>query len=463
MAKKLLLPILIIFVLFLSFISAINIKIEKENPNEVMIKEIHEPIEFKLKVTNLGATTDFYFYNLLGIGMEPSGEITIRQSETKEITLNITARDDMNYEGFYAIKYFIRGGDNSQIEDKLNLEIVSLRNEFEIGAQDFNPESSSLKLFIKNKKDYNFKEMNVKFKSAFFDVEQKFSLLPFEKKEIEIQLNKEDYKKLMAGFYTMSAEVVYLSQPTKIEGVINFVEKNIVVETKKDYGLVVSTKNIKKINEGNVVVKSETTIKKNIISRLFTSFSPEPDSVERKGAVVYYTWKEEIKPGESFEIIVKTNWLFPFIIILLIIAIVVLVKKSSSTDVVLRKRVSFVKSKGGEFALKVSVIVSAKKYVENVKIVDRLPPLVKIYGRFGSEVPVKIDEKNRRVEWNFPKLEEGEVRAISYIVYSRVGVLGKFALPSATAIYEKDGKVHESISNRAFFIAEQRTRDLEEE
>jgi len=48
---------------------------------------------------------------------------------------------------------------------------------------------------------------------------------------------------------------------------------------------------------------------------------------------------------------------------------------------------------------------------------------------------------------------------IHYLVYSKVGVLGKFALPSATAIYEKEGKVKETTSNRAFFVSETRGKE----
>ena len=129
-------------------------------------------------------------------------------------------------------------------------------------------------------------------------------------------------------------------------------------------------------------------------------------------------------------------------------------KKYTGTNIVLKKRVSFVRAKGGEFALKVSVFVNAKKYIERVNIIDRLPPLVKIYDRFGGERPTRIDEKTRRVEWNFEKLEEGEIRLLSYIIYSKVGIMGKFALPTATAIFEREGTIHEKESNRAFFINE---------
>ena len=51
---------------------------------------------------------------------------------------------------------------------------------------------------------------------------------------------------------------------------------------------------------------------------------------------------------------------------------------------------------------------------------------------------------------------------MSYIIFSKVGVLGKFALPTANAIYEKDGEINETDSNRAFFIAEPRVKDPDE-
>ena len=50
----------------------------------------------------------------------------------------------------------------------------------------------------------------------------------------------------------------------------------------------------------------------------------------------------------SREIVVKTNWLFPLVIIILIVLVVVLLKKTSKVNITLRKRVTFVKAKGGK-------------------------------------------------------------------------------------------------------------------
>ncbi len=458
--KKLL--ILMIFVLlFIPSILAINISVEKQSSNEVLIKGIDMPVVFNLKLTNLGAPENFKFYNLVGFIMSPE-TVSLNHGETKEINLRLSPIGELKNQGPYTFEYTIQGQDDSEIQKKLTIKIINLKDAFEISAGEFDSSTSSLNVYIHNKVNFDFSKINAKITSPFFNFEETFSLKPNEKKHFEIQLNKEDFKKLMAGFYTLNAKINVENEEADVEGTLKFIEKNLVTTTEEDYGFIVSTKTIEKMNEGNVIVKSETTLKKNIISRLFTSFSIQPDIVERQGLTIYYTWNREINPGESLKIIVKTNWLFPLLVILFVVTIVALTKQYSKTNLVLRKKVSFVRAKGGEFALKISIIINAKKYIEKINIIDKLPPLVKIHERFGGEQPRRINEKSKRIEWEFEKLEEGEKRIISYIIYSKIGVLGKFSLPTATAVYEKEGKIHETQSNRAFFIAEQSKKEIED-
>jgi hypothetical protein len=60
------------------------------------------------------------------------------------------------------------------------------------------------------------------------------------------------------------------------------------------------------------------------------------------------------------------------------------------------------------------------------------------------------------LEWDIDSLQPEEERIFSYIIYSKVAPIGKFELPTATAIFEKDGKIHEAESNRVFFLTEPR-------
>ena len=452
-----------IFILVLALIQsayALNLDI-KETNEAIMIVELNRPAVFDLAIKNLGADDNVEFYNLVSLKMFPAGTTPIMSGETKEIKLEVSPIGEFNIFGRYTFPYYIRGQDGSEISQSATFKRISMQDAFELGAGSFDPQSNSIEIYLKNKENFDFGKVKAKFTSSFFNLEKEFELSPKEIETISLELNKEDFKQLVAGFYTMETEITSFGKKTNIKSTLDFQEKNIVTTTSKDYGLIVSTQTIQKRNDGNVVSSSETIIKKNIISRLFTSFSPAPDNVKREGFKVYYTWNKDINPGEVFELEVKTNYLFAFILILLVIAVVIIAKQYSKTNLVLKKRVTFVRAKGGEFALKVSILVNAKKFVEKVNIIDRLPPLVKLYEKFGVERPSRIDEKNKRIDWDFASLEPGETRVLSYIIYSKVGVLGRFALPSTRGIYESNGKIHETESNRAFFVTDQQVQKEE--
>src|SRR4030042_3872218 len=321
--KKLLL--LLIALMILPSILAIDVTIEKEVINEVVVSGLNEPAQFEFEITNHDSDDEFYFYNLLGFTFDPKESFSIGKEETKKIRLTIYPREDIEIRNYYTFPYYLRASDSSEVSNRLTIKLIDLEDAFEITADELSLESSSVNIYIHNKESFDFKDLEVKLKSKFFEKEEKFDLPSNEKKEINIQINKDDFNQLTAGFYTLNVEIKEGDEVANIESVIKFAEKDIVEVIKKEYGLIVSTKIIQKINEGNTIESTETVIERNIISRLFTSFSPEPDVVDRKGATIYYTWDKEIKPGETLEIIVKTNWLLPFLIILFIVIIVSLV------------------------------------------------------------------------------------------------------------------------------------------
>jgi hypothetical protein len=445
----------ITLLLTLQLVSAMNLNIQPQSEDTAYILGSGMPIIYDLKITNNGNGDNFAFYDFFGSDISPKGTVNIGGAETKDISVAITPRSDLRQEGRIKFDLFIKGTNNDQIAYPLMVNVVKLENAFEVGAEEFQPDSNKVSVYIKNTIDFNFNNIQATFKSPFFNFEKTFTIGPYQKESFEVTLNKEDFRDLMAGFYTLNVDVTAGSQKATTEGTMKFSEKDIVTSSQDEYGLIINTQKITKTNEGNVVSKTSNVIRKTLLSRLFTTFSPEPTSVDKKGLSVYYTWDAELKPGESLNIVVRTNWLLPLLAVLLVIAIVILTKQFSRTNLSLKKKVTFVNAKGGEFALKVSTIVTARKFVERVNVIDRLPMLVKLHEKFGGEMPAKVDEKARKIEWHFDKLQPGESRIISYIIYSKVGVLGKFALPTARAVYEKDGTVHESESNHAFFLADQ--------
>ncbi len=445
----------IALIFLLPNILAINIQVQKTSQNEVLIADTNQPVTFDLNITNLGPSDTFSIYNLAGFSMNPSN-ITLNSGQTKEIILQLAPISGISQRGYYTIPYFIQASDRTIDNESATFKIIDMKDAFEIGSGNVDPQSQSIDIYIKNLVNYNFGNVDVNFSSPFFNVEKTSVLNSYDKQTFTVQLNQNDFRSLMAGFYTLNAQVNAIGKTANVEGVIKYGEKNILTTTKQDYGFLINTEVIDKQNQGNTVASSETVIQKNIISRLFTSFTPTPDVVQRQGLAVYYTWTKSINPGETFEITVKTNWLFPVILILLVVMVVVLVRKYTGTSLTVRKRVSFVNAKGGEFALRVSITASAKNHVERVNIVDQLPVMVKLHERFGGDAPTRVDERNRRIEWNIDAMNPGEVRVFSYIIYSKVGVVGRFELPKATAVFDREGNIHEIESNKAFFVSEQR-------
>jgi hypothetical protein len=458
--KKMVL-LLFAFLLVAPFAFAFDLEIEKQSANEVMILGLNEPAIFDLKISSIGSSENIMFYSFFSQDVYPKGTVHVG-GEATEVPLKIYPPQNIKT-GYYTFDYYIRNDKGLEIPQTLTVNVINFEDAFEIGSAEFDPESTTLNIYIHNKVSFNFENISVKFSSSFFELNKEFTLGPNQRNDFTITLNKEDFKKLMAGYYTFNADIEVKGVQTSLEGTLKFSEKDILTTNKKTYGFIINTNVIEKTNEGNVLAKTETVIKKNIISRLFTHFSPEPNTVERAGFKVYYTWYNDIAPGEVLKITVKTNWILPFAIILLIVMVVILVKKTSNRNIILKKKVSFVNAKGGEFALKVMILVEAKNFIEKISVIDRLPFLTKVHEKFGGEHPSRVDEKNKRMEWNFERMQPGERRVFSYIIYSRIGVLGKFALPPVTAVYEREGKVKEAQSNQAFFMLEPRTRkDLEE-
>lgn len=447
--------LLLLLLLFIPTVLSINIEVEQKEAREVLINGLENPAKFTLEITNLNQSDNFEFINLLGFKMLPEEPIPIKKGETKEVELVIFPRSEFNVHGHYIFTYLIKGRDAQLSDHDLTIKIIDLEEAFQIGVEEFDTQSNEISIFIKNKENFEFDNLDVEFTSAFFKTKKEFSLGAKDKKTFKLKLNKEDFKKLTAGFYTMKSTIKAQNQEAIIEGIINFEENEDLKTSSKDYGLFINTRIITKENTGNTLQEIEIDLEKNILSRLFTSLNPEPDRTQRDDLIIKYFWTREITPGETFEVKVKTNWILPIIILILIITILLLIKHYNSKDVILKKSVNFVHTKNGDFALKVNLFIKARKYVEKINIIDRLPPLVKLYHKFGGGNPSKINQEKRRIDWDFQKLEPGEIRRLSYVIHSKVGVLGKFALPTATAIFEREGELSESQSNHVYFMAEQ--------
>lgn len=445
--------LMIILAAMVPLAMAANLEVNEVDKGSVVIAEISNPAVFDLIINNKDRADNFEVYSLLGIPMSPKGTFDL-PTGTSTITIKVyPTKEIRKVDGFYTFEYQLKGVYSGLYTDTLMIKIVPLKEAISVLPRNLLPGDKEEKIAIKNTENTNLEDVEIKLKSEFFEYSTTVSLKPYEQVEITVPVDVEGSKGLEAGQYIVTAEVSMSGAKTRIEGTLNYLEKEGTSIVEESSGILMRRKTITKTNEGNVAVNAKIQSSKDIVTRLFTVHSIEPTAVSRKGLIVNYEWDKSLKPADSFTVVTTTNYTFPFILIVLVIIASSMARLYYQTNVTLSKRVSYVKTKGGEFALKVTLRVHAKKAAENIQIIDRIPASTQIYEKFGTK-PDKIDPSTRRLIWTIGRLNSGEERVYSYIIYSKLNIVGRFELPPATAVYEKDDKSHEVFSNKTFFSAE---------
>lgn len=457
--KKEILFLMLLFTILVSPFSIAAIEVKKIDKGSVVISELNNPAVFDFEITNNGESDTFEIYSLVGVSMSPKGTFDL-PSGTKTIQVKAYPSKEIRKQlGFYNFEYEIRGQNSGIFKDKLQIKIAELQGAVEVGAGNINPDDNNATIIVKNTQNAYLEDVSFHFGSAFFDVDKKVSLEPFQEVKISVSIDKSKTRTLVAGPYIITADIKFENSKATTEGTFNYLEKEGTSITKESSGFLVRKTVITKTNEGNVPLTASIESSRDILTRLFTVYSKEPTSTERGALTVTYSWQQQLAPGESFNVVSSTNYTLPFVLLVLIVFISIMAKIYTRTSLILSKQVSYVKTKGGEFALKVRIYVKADKYVENIQIYDTVPSVMKLYQNFGNK-PDNIDVRNRRLVWNIDRLNAGEERVFSYIIYSKINVVGRFELPATTAIYQREGKMQEAFSNRAFFVADT-TRTLD--
>src|SRR3989344_378455 len=446
----------VVLVFFLlSVVSAANLDVKVLEKNDVIITELQNAnATFKLEITNLEDTwDDFQIYSLVSVGMYPKESFRINKSGT--ITLDVSAvpfkevlRDKR---GIYAFEYQIKGKKTGFFKGTLAIRIFDIKDAVSVSLLDIHLNATKTKLIITNNENIAIKNLKIVAKSKFFEFSKTFDLDKEESKSLDIPIILEN--KIPAGEY--EAEIIYELNNKKSSDtlVLKYLESSGISVSEHSKGFIIKKTNITKTNEGNVPAVAIIESRKNILTRLFTIYSDRPTTSQRSGIFVDYSWEKEIGVGESYTVNVTTNYTFPFIIILLIVLVGFFVSFLATRKLSVHKGVSFVRTKGGEFALKINLRVKARGSVRKIVISDRIPGHAKVFNKFGIP-PHRIDEHSRKIEWEIAHLNAGEERVFSYIIYSKINIVGSFELPAAIVSFDYQGKREHVLSNKTHFAAE---------
>lgn len=452
MIKKIAVLILLLSVT-MQIASAASLEVEKVEKKGVLISELSDPAVFDFVINNPDGFQRAEIYSFVGVSFEPSSFFNLTNGQNK-LEVKVYPNEEVRLKkGNFGFAYEIKGDISGITKDTITIKIVDLKDLLNIRANDLNVNDDKINLIVTNTQNIGLENANLHFTSSFFDEQKSISLKPFESINLSLNVDKEKIKNLVYGSYVFNSEISLENASAEVESTLNYVSKEESSVSKTGSGFIIRKITYTRANTGNTALSGKIEITKDVLSRLFTINSATPIQVKRQAFSATYIWEKSLQPGESYSITSTTNYTFPFILILLIVVVALLVKLYVKTNLVVDKRVSYVKTKGGEFALKVKLHVKAKKYIENVQLIDRLPGMTQLYEKFGV-MPDKIDHATKRLFWNVERLNAGEERVYSYIIYSKVRVVGRFELPSATATYLREGKTEQVFSNRTFFVAE---------
>lgn len=454
MNKRFVLSLMIGVLLFSTALASAELSvIEKRDRGSVIIAELDNSAAFELVIQNSGIAEDAEIYTLTGVSMAPRGAFEIPSGASVLSVQAFVPATQRRVTGPYIFEYQIKGQRSGIARDTLAVTIVNLKDTLSIEPASFKPNAEHIRFVIKNRQNTNLDNFRLKLSSEFFSTEQTLSLKPQESTSITVSLERAKAKALTAGKYVVKGELSLGSATAAIEGILDYLEEKDIAIVTRTSGFLVRTSDITRTNAGNVPITDRIEHTRDILTRLFTSHSREPLVVERNALSVDYLWQKELQPGESWTLTTTTNYTFPFLLLLLVIACVYLVYRYSRTNVVAHKQVTHVRTKSGQFAVKVQVAVKARTDVKNIQLIERVPGMMKLYAKFGTQ-PHKLDAATRRLFWNIDHLRAGETRVISYIIYSNMRVVGRLELPPALVVFEHGGALHEVPSNRAFFFAE---------
>jgi len=453
-----------IFIINLYLISAeLNVLTSFEPIRGTIINTNEIPAVFDITITNHEAGGTFEIYTYEKFKITPS-EFNLSAGQSQKIRFEFLPFDSMiKNKGHVPVPLYIKQKGGSQTyQTKIIIKLVDFSEAFDVGSENINPDSNSAQIYFYNIEDVSYDNIKATFSSNFFDDKtETFSLKPYEKKLLNIPINKEKISKLVYGTYAVSANVNLNDKIDIVKGSVKIIEKSGISYNEQKSGLIIRTFIVEKTNEGNIPSVADVSMRKSIISRLFTTFSLEPNKVERKGFWVDYFWQKELAPAEKLSVKATTNWIFPLFLLIAIIIIGWLSHLYFSSHLIIKKRASFVRTKTNDFALKVSIHVKAKKFMEKISIYERLPAMTKMFEKYG-ESPTSYDHERGKLRWDIERLDVGEERVFTYVMHSKLKIVGRFELPVTIANYEMNGKVHQAKSNKVFFINEPERQRREE-
>jgi hypothetical protein len=217
-----------------------------------------------------------------------------------------------------------------------------------------------------------------------------------------------------------------------------------------------TTTTYKFTNNGNIEDTEFFTLETSFFSQLFTKTEPKTTTIKDNGKR-YYQYDMTLTPGESTSLVLTKNYRTLAAVILLIILSTIAYYIFRSPVVAKKQAKILTMQDSGISKMKVLLHVKNRtgKVIDNILVTDRIPHIAEIIKDFevGTLKPEKIIKHEKQgvlLRWTFSQLEPYEERIITYMVKTKLNIVGGFCLPSAMVKFKnKKKKFVKVYSNKA--------------
>ncbi|HYD02912.1 MAG TPA: hypothetical protein VEC16_01305 [Alphaproteobacteria bacterium] len=437
----------VLILLFAGTASALPIV--KYNQVDDSIDENDNTAVYRFSITNTDKSEQrFQFYTISAFWDIDPSIVSVQAGATAVFDMEITLNDDQlvgpqlvpvtikilndDYTTVENLYVYIKPQDAIPLSYVPNIAAkVSMKDQLDPR------EPVSVEISMTNRNPLNISDLRIVIESQLFSKEVQTSLLPLESKTNQVLLSLNELQE--PGIYIVTIKLITnnktITQVQKEVKVLGYSE--ISIEQTKIKGLFSYTERIKVHNDGNYEAVKQVRVEKNFLEKIFTTSSARSTKLREDG-VSYLKWDIPLRPQESYELTVKTNYTILAVIFILIVAGIIAYYIFRS-PVLLYKRAKIVASTSDgitEIKVKLHLKNRSGNEIKAVKVIDRYPKIVSLVEdeSIGAMKPTKMlsgDKVHSLLMWNLESLEPYEERLLTYTIRSKLDIVGSMHLKTA--------------------------------
>jgi len=299
---------------------------------------------------------------------------------------------------------------------------------------------TSIDVGVKNKNPLYLENVIVRLKSQLFDMETSIGdLQPLERKfaTFDVKLDPHETPKtdtLLAA--AVIGNITFVDIETfEIAGYeLPFVESSSSQEA-----FMKTATSVEVSNPSNVAKEQDVLLETRFLQSLFTSTSPHATITTQDGKRLL-TWHVTLPASGSIILRATTNYRPFFYILIIALAALGIYLRLRSPLVIFKSVREVAKHEGGISMFKVILHIKnrSKHSLHGIEVTDSVPSIADIRpGEMsGTLPPTKILTNTRKgsiAKWELHALEGHEERVLSYLVKSKLSILGTLEIPLAKA------------------------------